>query len=271
MIDFPELQKQARFDIEISLETWISILQETFGSRIRYAYAKGSSVKIWDSPIDYVPEISDVDIHFRFMEYEDMIFTEDPFTQAMEISLAYEQKFQEKHPTALHLPRSQLNLLDLLMEEVEYVPPRLADVRILIGNPKQIPPPSITVIRSLDLTNLQKLEPLLKNLPMSVVDRAGHDFWTIIRRMTWQVSPSPVRLLTQKHSDPLEVWSWNRTTIVNELNNQGLNRIADAYTGFYENGWKLYLSGFKDNHAYREIVTNGYKVLRLCFEEIKVY
>ena len=269
MVDFIELQKQARLDIEVSLETWTSILREIFGDRIRYAYAKGSSVKPWDSTIDYVPEISDVDIHFRFKEFEDMIFTGDPFTQAMEISLAYEQKFQKKHPNALHLPRSQLNLLDILMENVEYVPPRLEDVRILIGNPKQIPPPSVNVIRSLDLTNLQELGPILKNLPMSVVDRAGHDFWTIIRRMTWRVSPSPVRLLTQEHSDPLEVWSWNRTTIVNELNNQGLDEIASAYTGFYESGWKLYLSDFKDNFAYREIITNGYRVLRLCFDEIK--
>ena len=271
MVDFPELQKQARLDIDVALETWTSVLRETFGDRIRYAYAKGSSVKSWDSSIDYVPEISDVDIHFRFMEFEDMIFTEDPFTQAMDISLAYEQKFMENRPNALHLPRSQINLLDLLMENVEYVPPRLDDVLILIGNPKQIPLPSISVIRSLDLTNLQELELFLKNLPMSVIDRAGLDFWTVIRRMTWRVSPSPVRLLTQKHPSPIEVWSWNRTTIVNELNKQGFSKISDAYTGFYESGWKLFLSDFKDNQAFREIVSYGNDVLRLCLAEVKEY
>ncbi len=271
MVDFSELQKQARLDIEVALETWTTILQETFSDRIRYAYAKGSSVKPWDSPIDYVPEISDVDIHFRFTEFEDMIFTEDPFTQAMEISLTYEQRFQEHRPNALHLPRSQLILLDLLMEQVNYVPPRLDDIHILIGNPKQIPLPSISVIRSSDLANLQELEPFLKNLPMSVIDRAGLDFWNIIRRMTWRVSPSPIRLLTQKHPSPLEVWSWNRTTIVNELDKQGFDKISHAYTGFYESGWKLFLSDFKDYQAFREIVCFGTDVLRLCLSEIKEY
>ncbi len=271
MVEFSELQKQARVDIEVSLQAWISVLQETFGNRIRYAYAKGSSVKTWDSPIDYVPEISDVDIHFRFVESTDMITTEVPFTQAMDISLAYEQKFHENNPTALHLPRSQLMLLDLLMEQVNYVPPRLDDIRVLIGKPKQIPLPSIDEIRNLDFTNLLELEPFLKNLPMSVIDRAGLDFWTVIRRMTWRVSPSPVRLLTQKHPSPLEVWSWNRTTIVNELNKQGFGDISDAYTSFYESGWKLFLSDFKDNQVFRELVSYGYDVLRLSLDKVKKY
>ena len=34
-------------------------------------YMKGSGLKEWDTPIDYVPEISDVDIHIQFYDDAD--------------------------------------------------------------------------------------------------------------------------------------------------------------------------------------------------------
>ena len=144
MVDYLELQKRARAEINSALEIWTAILQETFGERIRYAYTKGSAIKSWDSIIDYVPEISDVDLHFRFTTLEDMIFSEDPFSQAMEISFEYERRFLEEQPNALHMPRSQLLLVDLLMENVDYVPPRMSDIRVMIGTPKQIPLTSVS-------------------------------------------------------------------------------------------------------------------------------
>ena len=270
MVDYLELQKRARAEINSALEIWTAILQETFGERIRYAYTKGSAIKSWDSIIDYVPEISDVDVHFRFTTLEDMIFSEDPFSQAMEISSEYERRFLEEQPNAFHMPRSQLLLVDLLMEDVDYVPPRMSDIRVMIGTPKQIPLPSVDTIRSIDLSQLKSLETFLKGLPMSVIDRAGFDFWTIIRRMTWRVSPSPVRLLTQTHPDPLEVWSWNRSTIVKELEKQGLDDISDAYTKFYKTGWQLYMSDFKDSSAYRDMVKYGYLVLSGCLTRASI-
>ncbi|MHA1576236.1 MAG: hypothetical protein ACTSU3_02635 [Candidatus Thorarchaeota archaeon] len=264
MLNYSELQKQARAEIKTGMEIWTNILQETFGERLRYAYAKGSAVKSWDSIIDYVPEISDIDIHFRFTTLEDTIFSEDPFSQAMTISSEYERRFLEELPDAFHMPRTQLFLIDLLMEDVDYVPPRMSDIHVMIGTPKQIPLPSVDTIRSIDTSQLQSLETYLKTLPMSVIDRAGFDFWSIIRRMTWRVSPSPVRLLTQTHPDPLEVWSWNRSTIVKELEKQGLDDIANAYINFYKTGWQLFLSDFKDNKAFRDMVKYGYEVLNGC-------
>ena len=35
---------------------------------IRAIYLKGSAVKAWESPLDYVPEISDVDMHVWFRD-----------------------------------------------------------------------------------------------------------------------------------------------------------------------------------------------------------
>ncbi|MHA2065893.1 MAG: hypothetical protein ACXABY_16100, partial [Candidatus Thorarchaeota archaeon] len=62
MTDFALLHKKARHDIRMCLQAWIEILHDELGERIDYVYSKGSSMKNWDSPIDYVPVLSDVDI-----------------------------------------------------------------------------------------------------------------------------------------------------------------------------------------------------------------
>lgn len=38
-------------------------LVDRFGDRISHIWVKGSAQKRWDGPVDYVPELSDVDIH----------------------------------------------------------------------------------------------------------------------------------------------------------------------------------------------------------------
>jgi hypothetical protein len=94
-----------------------------------------------------------------------------------------------------------------------------------------------------------------------IFDRTGLDFWAVIRVMTWKVSPSPIRLLTQNHPDPIDVWSWNRTKILSALKHEWFEKLAKHFHGFYDAGWRLFLSGFKDLAAFRETAVNGYYVL----------
>ena len=49
-----------------------ALLDEIPPEEIRGIYLMGSGQKEWDSPIDYVPEISDVDIHIQF--YSDTVW-----------------------------------------------------------------------------------------------------------------------------------------------------------------------------------------------------
>ncbi len=51
-----------------------------------------------------------------------------------------------------------------------------------------------------------EIEHVLCRLPMSSIDKSGLDFWYLIRRLVWHVSPAPVRLLTQVVKEPEEVW-----------------------------------------------------------------
>ena len=271
MFDWEELAEKAKEDINASLDSWVSVLVGTLGDRVKCAYAKGSALKPWESPIDYVPIISDVDIHIE-LNNEPELFpnSEDPFRDAMRLSKRYEDRFKELRPDHLHIPRSQLSSVDKLIELLEYVPPRRRDVKILLGKLSEPLFPSIERVRRIDLENLLSLSEFVAKMPSRIADRTGIDFWGIIREMTWRVSPAPVRLLTQTADDPLDVWSWNRTHIVHELRAQGHNEIASRYEDFYMAGWNLFLSGFTSSDDFRWATTSGYYVLRQCIREAEL-
>ncbi len=270
MPDFQPLQARAREDIESCGQAWNAVLQTEFGNKLDYVIMKGSCVKPWDSPIDYVPVLSDVDIHVKTVDDAPMILSEVSFEQALEISESFEKEFLKRQPEHLHMPRTQLVDVNRLKQLIIYVPPRLENVQILHGNPKQENPPSPDVIREIDRNNMQELEEVLERLPLSTVDRVGFDIWSLVRRICWLVSPTPVRLLSQQHEDPLEVWSWNRTRIAKELKESDRAHIAEHYVGFYRSGWDMFLSDFKSNKAYRSVIHHGYLLLKQCFEEMKL-
>jgi len=269
MTDYAKLQKKAREDVNTCIAVWKEILTEE-GREIEYAYAKGSATKAWDSPIDYIPEISDVDIHLFTTKEEGLFNPPYDFDYAMHFSEQYETRFHKIKPDALHMPRSQIVRIKQMKEVmVHYCPPRISDVQILFGEPKQEEFPDIDTIRKQDVTNLIQLEEYIEPIPRQVFDRAGHDFWYIIRSMTWRVSPSPIRILSQTYDNPIDLWSWNRTKIEQELRTQDYSQIADSYRGFYMSGWELFLSEFRSLKAYRDVVTHGYNLLKQCHDEGK--
>lgn len=59
-------EEKLRKDIDFMVKTAKEVLLKNFGKNIVGIYFKGSASKKWDSHIDYVPELSDVDIHILF-------------------------------------------------------------------------------------------------------------------------------------------------------------------------------------------------------------
>jgi len=271
MVDFASLHKSARHDIRMCIQAWSEVLREAFGDRIECVYSKGSASKNWDSPIDYVPVLSDVDIHIHLKDNDGFFEGKEvPFEDALAMSKAFEERFYELEPEPLHFPRPQLVHVNEFLGEMEnFVPPLIEHVHPIIGTPKQMPMPSTEKVKKWDRENLLDLEVYLKEVAMSVVDRAGFDFWSQIRRICWRVSPAPVRLITQKHENPYEVWAWNRTQLTERLVDMGLDRIEHLYREFYMAGWNLFLSEFTDRHHFRRVVDNGLHLLHECVEFVK--
>ncbi|MBE0525931.1 hypothetical protein E4H12_11570 [Candidatus Thorarchaeota archaeon] len=270
MPDWKDLHERARRDVDAGLKAWTTVLKEDIGSRIVYAYAKGSALKKWESPIDYVPTISDLDIHIMLTSDDSILSgSSESFEEAMHLSKRYEDEYLLQHPEHLHIPRSQIMTINRLTTVVEYVPPRPQDIRALLGDMPKHSFQEDDEIRRIDRQNLMNYQEYIEVLPRRLFDRTGLDYWFIIREMCWRVSPAPVRLLTQITEDPLEVWSWNRTTIAQTLRSHDYNEIADHYTDFYVQGWDLFLSAFTNSEAYRNCIAAGYYSLVKCREEVQ--
>ncbi len=54
---------EARKDVEAAIAVCGELIPERMGDRVSYATLKGSVLKSWDGLVDYVPVISDLDIH----------------------------------------------------------------------------------------------------------------------------------------------------------------------------------------------------------------
>jgi hypothetical protein len=102
-------------------------------------------------------------------------------------------------------------------------------------------------------------------LPDNAMDRIGLDSWLLIRRLNWRVSPTPKRLLTQFHHDPVQVWCWNRTEICEMLHEYDFDHIAESYRGFYRAGWDMFMTNFNDNTVMRRVLSLAFDVLESCY------
>jgi len=269
MPDWEGLLKQAREDVLCAVDIWSSILKETFGSRLEYAYAKGSALKQWDTFVDYVPVLSDLDMHIMLRDSDDMFPNDaDGFASSIDVARKFEERFPTKRPDHLHFPRAQIVHLNPNLDNDFFILPQVSEVHVMVGTPKDGPIQTEEELRKQDLSRIRDMSEYIEDLPRQAVDRVGLDFWTLLRRMSWRVSPSPVRILSQVHRSVHEVWTWNRTRVTKELRNYNYHNIADSYQNYYKKGWELFLSGFSDYSKLREIVTHGYAVLRGCLDSV---
>ena len=102
-----------------------------------------------------------------------------------------------------------------------------------------------------------------------MIDRTGLDLWSMIRRMNWRISPSPIRLLNQSHENPLDLWKLNRTKIAEELEKQEFHLIAESFKDYYYEGWIVFMEDFTNSQSLRRLISAGFEVLKLFLEEAR--
>ncbi len=62
-------QKQLRHEVTCMAESFVeTLLEQIPNDKVRDLYFKGSAKKRWDTPIDYFPEASDLDVHPWFQK-----------------------------------------------------------------------------------------------------------------------------------------------------------------------------------------------------------
>ena len=109
-----------------------ALLEELGEARIRGIYHKGSGNRQWISALDYVPEISDVDIHLWFHNDREVERLRDIAT-ALKIQGAIENRYLASVQEPIHMPRPQLIILNELKRRENYIPSPLSSVDTIFG------------------------------------------------------------------------------------------------------------------------------------------
>lgn len=94
-------------------------------------YAKGSSIKPWDSLLDYVPELSDVDI--QLVLHDPLLLNN--LELSLEVQSQIERRFFARVPQPLHLPRPQIQVINRFLSSKTFSPSPGKTVRTLFGKP----------------------------------------------------------------------------------------------------------------------------------------
>ena len=187
-----------RREVAAMVETWVeALLDRSPRSEVAGIYLKGSAQKNWDSPVDYVPELSDVDIHVLFSGSGVFKQIAGSIEDAPAIQSQVEAGYAKKIGSPIHVPRPQVIELNRLMEDPDYCSTPIEAVTTLYGN--EYPETGYEDERRLRETARKPLASyaeVTEDLPFSAVDKPGSYMIALHRRMSWRVSPiGPILLL----------------------------------------------------------------------------
>lgn len=238
-----ELRHEARGMAEVMRDV---VLEESPIDSVAGVYLKGSSVRPWASCIDYVPEVSDVDVHIR-VKREARESTRS-LSFALRVADRTRELFALRFPKAKHTPRPQLFFLGDLEVMPGYLPSTAGSVVVLYGDEYLAGTAAqYGACAAADETRfLADADFVRDNLAGKIIDRPGKLAWQAVSSLTWRVAPTGPRLLTRLGQSPYDVWSMNRTTVARSLRSLGQDDAASAYAEFYLAGWDGYRTGFED-------------------------
>ncbi|WAS91303.1 hypothetical protein [Nannocystis punicea] len=254
---------RVRAEVEGMTSAYVAALVERVPrEQIIGLYAKGSAVKPWDAPLDYVPELSDVDLHVLVHDPARLEASLGGLRGALDLQARAERLYFERFPGPLHVPRPQLLALNGLKEQPWYVPSVASTVRVLLGEPY----PTTTAldaesIRRIDAASLLEHEGYVAKLPWAVVDTPAKFLWGRLRELSWRVSPTSYRALSALGVPYAEAWGGNRSSAVRRLEALGEDALAAACAAFYAAAWDFFLSGYADGDAARRAVLAGAETL----------
>ena len=268
------LNSNTRMDINLAIEVWKEMLNVSLPNEIEYIFTKGSSAKKWETEIDYVPQISDIDIHVKLKEKrKNLLNLDDSFEHASYFTTNYEDLFNEmcrgKKYSPQHLPRIQIVQLDLVKRKGYVVPPRDCDITWIQGNTTLPDEMDHNLVRKMDLMNLQSESSFISSIPRTYMELSGLEYYTLLYKINSRISPSPIRLLTQiLDTNPHDVWAYNKTEVKNKLIENHFEELARYYEIYYIQGWELFKNNFTDIELYQDMIKTGYYFLKGCTEEL---
>jgi hypothetical protein len=253
-----------RSEVDAMVAAVVEALLDRFGPGILGLWFKGSAQKPWDTPIDYVPELSDVDIHFRADEAT--LAELGDLDTALALHADIGARFAAVCPSPAHIPRPQLVSAAEMERMPRFVPAPIGTVETLHG-PVPAGPTDLDegAVRRADAASvLSSADPqVLAKAIADLVERPGHHLFALVKSLSWRVAPLGPRILSVLGVDYDSAWSGNRTSVVHRLCDFGQPEIAGHVVAFYEGAWDAYLSGWADGDAGRAAFASAVRALRL--------
>jgi hypothetical protein len=237
------------------LETILEVIPRV---ALRDVFFKGSAFKAWESSVDYVPELSDVDIHVWFQDDDGFDKTFPTLEAALEFSAKAEARFFAACPKPLHVPRVQLIALNWLLTYESFVSNPAGNPHSHFGleyPSGQNPDPD--VIRANDSRNLlEQVEQSSSVIrPERMVDKHSKDFRAILLAS---------RVVSVLGSSSEEAWGGhNRSNLLLKLEAQGQHDLVSSIRGFYGNSWTYFLSNDRNGNAARNAIRHAANALEM--------
>jgi hypothetical protein len=259
--DAVTLRGEVRAAADAFIEALTQVVREPDVSGI---YVKGSTLKAWDSPIDYVPVLSDVDVHVLFANEEAHKRHLGAVEQGLVLSQRAESLYHNRIPHPIHVPRIQMVVANRLFADPEYIPSPIETVQERFGIPYPRCEPDLdrsrgaAINRTLAAENVEYLD----KLGDKVADLGGPHLRSVLRDLSWRVSPTGPRILELRGIAFHTAWTSNRTEIYELLAAIDETDMASSYAGFYLAGWEYFLSGDRDGEPARRAILAASRVLR---------
>lgn len=255
--------ERLRYEVSCMTEAIVETLLDNISKEeIRAIYLKGSAKKRWDTPIDYVPEASDLDVHVWFHddEWEESLFSD--LDQAIAVQRDIEGRYGRKCPQPIHTPRPQIMIMNTLLCRPGYTHSPPDSVRVLFGEDSPAADYSAAdEIERYKCHDLLALADIVEQYPYRVFDRPDKYLAELLRDISFRVSPVGPIILHLAGLDPMAVWSMNRTRVTRALEDIGEGDLAENYVGYFLARWRWFLSASNDLESLRDTVRSALAVL----------
>jgi hypothetical protein len=231
---------------------------------IRAIWFTGSAAKDWTSPVDYVPELSDVDIHVWLEDG-----SHDAWRGLHDLALGLRrhevvaQVFSARRPVPSHTPRVQVILHNDLLRLDGYLPAPRGTVRTLHGEQYQFArAEDVADARVVDARALVTAadEDVLQVAIADLIERPGRHGYYLLAGLSWRLSPLASRVLSVRGVSYERAWGTNRTARLQQLNEVGEAEVCAELVTYYTSAWRSRASAW--DPANRDAFAAAVRALR---------
>ncbi|MGV8168729.1 MAG: hypothetical protein ACP5N3_01605 [Candidatus Nanoarchaeia archaeon] len=252
-----------RKEIDLYTQTFTEVFLKKIGKEnVKAIYFKGSGNKKWDSLLDYVPGLSDIDIHILFRNQKKYKNIADNITNSLKFSQILEDAYLSRARTRIHIPLLQIRNLNELKKRPFYQSTPEATVKTLYGEKYRYE--KINETKNNVLKSLQEHDDFINKFPDRLIDTHIDQYSRRLKEISWRLSPSASNLLVLIGEDYTATWSKNRTETYNTLKNIGEKKLAEDFASFYVYSWNYYLT--KDRRDATKALICGYAALKRISE-----